>query len=607
MAGVDAHLSQATQFETSHMLGALVASTPLISDAWTQCAVANTAAPGGFVVDRIGDIAYVAFSGVQILSGDSFSEVPIVTGNDLFSVVAEHEGTPATVYARFLRRFLSIYDCPDFHGKITATMSSKKVMVFAGHSLGGAIASLAALSILSSTVATTHSLFCVTFGSPLIGNKALSAAIIDQGWAHRFCHVAAAHDLVPRLFLAPLPPIWTQINHLFHFWQSCMQSPPFSTKPVVSLSLTEPEIVELNRFILAHVSVGEDQWGPYWPFGNFLFCSTDGAICVDDPTAVIQLLRLLMGSAESSIQDHITYGDRAARISEQFLLRRRSDGREGNVSSEVGISLALEALGVTQDLSKIGPTQKCLMMAAKRGLHPNLNSASLAIRLAKVTPCRAQIEWYKAYCDNQGLSYYDSFKLRLAPKRDSAVNMARFKLGNFWDRVIEMLQSNQLPSDFPRRAKFVNASHLYMLMVEPLEIAEYYRTGKHRTHGHYLVGGREKRFQVFDKWWQQRTVAAGILSQRKRRTLAGWTQDSCFWVRVEEANDWMESIRNEKEALRQAELWEKMEMFGEYAKNLVERKEVSRDVLAEKSSYSVWVKEWDELKRELPLRVPFRG
>ncbi|KAG9442128.1 hypothetical protein H6P81_017982 [Aristolochia fimbriata] len=599
---VDTKATQAARFESSHMLGALLASTSLISDAWTQCAAANVAAPGGFVADLVGDVAFVAFSGVQLVSADCFAQVPIVAGNDLFSAVAEHGGEAATVSAGFLRMYLALYQSPDFHNKITAAMSGNKAVVFAGHSLGGALAALAALSVLSSpAAAAARSLFCVTFGSPFIGNKALSAAITDRGWAHRFCHVTSIHDMVPRLFLSALPgSLWPTLDRLFRFWHSRMRpSAPFLTDGP-DLPLSEPDAVHLHRFISALVSGREEEWGPYRPFGNFLFCSTDGAICIDDPTATIQLLQILMGPPGSGIVDHLAYGDRAARISQHFLLRGRSDRRDGN-----GMSLALEALGAHRDPLKMGPTKECLAMAAKRGLHPNLNSAGLAIRLARVTPCRAQVEWYKAYCDNRGLSYYDSFRLRLAPKRDSAVNMARFKLGNFWDRVIEMVQSNQLPCDFPRRAKFVNASHFYTLMVEPLEIAEYYRTGKHRTQGHYLVAGRQKRFQVFDKWWQQRTL--GIASQRKRRALAGWTQDSCFWAKVEEANEWTESLRKEKDGVAQAELWKKLVVFEEYAKNLVERKEVSKDVLAEESSYSSWVKELEALKRELPFGVPFQG
>lgn len=245
------------------------------------------------------------------------------------------------------------------------------------------------------------------------------------------------------------------------------------------------------------------------------------------------------------------------------------------------------------------------MLARQLGRRPNLNSAHLSICLSKVTPFRAQIEWYKACCDDY-MGYYDSFKLKRSSRREFQVNSNRLKLALFWDKVIDMIQTNQLPHDFVRRAKFVNASQFYKLLVEPLEIAEYYRTGKHRTQGHYLVRGRERRFYIFDKWWQDRDVDEDKerSNKTKRTRFAGLTQDTCFWARVEEAREWAVEARRERNMNNLVVLWENMNKFDCYARELIERKEVSRDVLAEDSSYVLWVEEWKELKSELAMRIP---
>jgi hypothetical protein len=65
--------------------------------------------------------------------------------------------------------------------------------------------------------------------------------------------------------------------------------------------------------------------------------------------------------------------------------------------------------------SVAGPAEDCLKMARKMGRTPNLNSAKLAIRLSEVNPYRAQIEWYKASCDESDnqMGYYDCFKQRV--------------------------------------------------------------------------------------------------------------------------------------------------------------------------------------------------
>lgn len=232
------------------------------------------------------------------------------------------------------------------------------------------------------------------------------------------------------------------------------------------------------------------------------------------------------------------------------------------------------------------------------GQTPNLNCANLAIRLSKITPYRSEIEWYKACCDeaDHQMGYYDSFKMRGASKRDSRINMNRHKLAGFWNNVIHMLENNLLPHDLPRRGKWVNASHFYKLLVEPLDIAEYYRTGMHRIKGHYRKQGRERRYEIFDKWWRDRRVGE---EGSKRSKFASLTQDSCFWAKVEEARELIDNIRCESDVMTRAMIWGKINEFERYARKLIESKEVSKDVLKKNSSYSLWVEEWRKLKSQM--------
>lgn len=232
-------------------------------------------------------------------------------------------------------------------------------------------------------------------------------------------------------------------------------------------------------------------------------------------------------------------------------------------------------------------------MAKSMGRTPNLNSANLAIALSKINPLRAQIEWYKAFCDasDEQMGYYDSFKRRGASKSGFKVNMNRIKLARFWKTVIEMLETNQLPHDFHKRAKWVNASQFYKLLVEPLDIAEYYGKGKHRTNGHYIKHGRERRYEIFDRWWKDRKVPLEE-ENIKRSKFASLTQDTCFWAKVEEAREWLDNLRHaENDPMKSALLWQNIEKFEQYANEMVERKEVSIDVLAKNSSYTLWVEE----------------
>ena len=245
----------------------------------------------------------------------------------------------------------------------------------------------------------------------------------------------------------------------------------------------------------------------------------------------------------------------------------------------------------------------CLKMARRLGRTPQIKCANLAISLSKFVPYRAQIEWYKASCDDSSdqMGYYDGFKKRGCSKRGDQVNMNMKKLAVFWDNVIEMWENNELPYDFHKRAKWVNAFHFYKLLVEPLEIAEYYRQGKHLHEGHYLSNGRPRRFQISDRWWKERRN--NEKENDARTKFASATQDSCFWARLEEAQELLANPQWENEVMKQ-EILEKINKFDQYARRLVERKEVSKDVLAKNSSYTKWTEELRKLSSPLVCPAP---
>ncbi|XP_059656305.1 lipase-like PAD4 [Cornus florida] len=614
--------TEASPFESSEMVATFLASTPLLSDSWKLCSHANATAPHGFVANRIGDVTSVAFSGVQMVPAAAAGGLEQSCCRNLVSLAAAADGLfpalqrrgegeePVMVHTGFLNLFLSVYNCPSFRNQMLEIMNNNKSVVFTGHSIGGALASLSALWLLSNlqSFPSPLSVLCITFGLPLLGNKSLSRAILQERWGGNFCHVIAKHDIVPRLLLAPLTP---QLHTLLQFWHLSMTSPYLRE----AVQLNDNDKSELFHLVLACTeesakAVEEPDMSMFWPFGNHMFCSEDGAICVDSATAVVKMLHLMLatGSASSSIDDHLRYEDYVGKVSMQFLKRRGFPEEEIPDSSyEAGIALALQSSGISNHDSVSEPAKDCLKMAKRMGRTPNLNSANLAIELSKINPLRAQIEWYKATCDDSRdqMGYYDTFKQRGASRRDSKVNMNRIKLAQFWTVLIEMLESNALPYDFHKREKWVYASQSYKLLVEPLDIAEYYRSGMHRTKGHYLKHGRDRMYEIFDRWWRDRRAVEE--ENDKRTKFASLTQDSCFWARVEEAREWLDNVRSESDARNLSLLWENIDKFEQYARRMVERKEVSKDVVAKNSSYSSWMENWNELKLQLqqfPTRFP---
>ncbi|KAE9610216.1 hypothetical protein Lal_00006589 [Lupinus albus] len=611
--------NETSPFESSEMLATLVSSTPVLGESWRLCSQANASAHRRFVTDRIGGVVYVAFSGVQMVCGGwdpSWRNlVPLESIGDvaLFSSLRwkkEVEEDPVMVHAGMLDLFSSFFN--SFHNQMLEIVGNAdtKSVVITGHSIGGATASLCTLWLLSylQSISSNVSVLCVTFGSPLLGNKSFSNAILRERWGGNFCHVVSEHDIMPRLLLAPITitSLTAQLNFLLQFWHLSMTSPDLGK---FAIQISDKEKAELFNAVMNYLeAAAATQDGEaslpilFHPSGSYFFVSEEGAVCVDSPATIIKMMQLMLSTSSPacSIEDHLRYGDYVNKVSMQFLLQRNSMQRNIPDSSyEAGFELAIQSSGIAnQEESAIMDVKECLKTARRTGPSPTLTAASLAVELSKVAPYRAQIEWYKSWCDerDEQMGYYDSFKGRGSSKKEMKMNMNRIKLGRFWNRVIDMLERNDLPRDFNNRAKWVNASHSYKLVVEPLDIAEYYGKGLHIKQGHYMQHGRERRYEIFDKWWNDGRVRSGEVNINDRSQFASWTQDSCFWARVEEARDWLSNVRSERDTNKLAMLWGEIDKFEKYAVKLIENMEVSKDVLAKNSSYSIWVEDLRELK-----------
>jgi len=92
-------------------------------------------------------------------------------------------------------------------------------------------------------------------------------------------------------------------------------------------------------------------------------------------------------------------------------------------------------------------------------------------------------------------------------------------------------------------------------------------------------------------------------SNRLRSKYAGLTQDPCFWARVEEARELTEMAKVEHDVASLAMKLGNLREFERYSAELVKSKEVSIDVLAPQSSYTLWVEEWEELKLRDEVRT----
>lgn len=150
------------------------------------------------------------------------------------------------------------------------------------------------------------------------------------------------------------------------------------------------------------------------------------------------------------------------------------------------------------------------------------NQAKIDSNCSKIQEALNFLDDYRTICEVRRLGYYDTFKLQ-KDVEDFNVNVKRLELAGMWDEIVEMLRRYELPDGFECRKEWVKLGTRYRRLVEPLDIANYYRHSKNEDTGPYMVKGRPKRYRYTQRWLEH---SEGVP--------AGSRVESCFWASVEE-------------------------------------------------------------------------
>jgi hypothetical protein len=574
----------------------LVSYRFLLHKAWEESLRANSSK--SFTLNEHEDVVYVAFPsfhGIEdfMVIESEYGEGNIQTGNEVFSgCLKGNDDQLALVHQGALKIFLYIMENTDFKKKLQIYINSKqkkpKSIIFVGHSLGGAVATLVTLWVLEKRLKQSSPFcitlkdvnpFCITFGCPLVGDERLVEAVGREHWGGNFCHVVSKHDIVPRMLLAPLESIAQPLIAIFPYWQG-INAPDAFIQDACRTLLN-------NVFDSLRESNGVVKKSPYRPFGTYVFCSSNGAACIENSETVLKMLHWTIQSQETSLDEivqdclleHIRYGSVLKNVMQNSIRGRKLVNFNSESSYEMRISLQLEAVGVQDDHVKLA----LLNLGTTENKH-SADVSNLAIKLSKKNCTRVELEWYKECCEKDDIGgYYDSFKNQ-NDKRDIDANGRRLKLGEFWDELIEMWESHALPSDFRTQNKWVNAGMTYRELVEPLDIAYYYR--KSEGKGNYLSDGRPHRHKVLQKWMEDKDKTREAEGRVARTKLPFLIPDSCFWAHVEEA------LKDLKQGLHQRK--ESLQKFEDYVTKLINDRNISSYVFLERSSFMRW---WQEYKQ----------
>ena len=211
----------------------------------------------------------------------------------------------------------------------------------------------------------------------------------------------------------------------------------------------------------------------------------------------------------------------------------------------------------------------------------------------------AQLEWYKKETKNRNIGYYDSYK-RMSSQSDIDVVTYHRKLKQYWEKMVEEAEMKPQREGAAFRIRWLYAGTNYRRMVEPLEIADYYRNGGKN----YDTEGRSTHYKQLEKWLEKEAkektkeetkATSGSNSTSTKNVESILTFDSCFWAHVEEAllsckvvKDVQSSIIHKEDAKG------KLLEFEEYVYGLLKKYEVSSEIFLKESSYMIW---WDEYKK----------
>lgn len=133
-----------------------------------------------------------------------------------------------------------------------------------------------------------------------------------------------------------------------------------------------------------------------------------------------------------------------------------------------------------------------------------------------------KINEYKTSCEIRKIGYYDTFKIQ-KDITDFNANVKRQELSGIWDEIVEMIKRYELPDGFEGRKEWVELGTLFRRLMEPLDIANYYRHLMNEDTGPYMVKARPKRYKFTQKW-----------REHAERMVAGGSSETTFWAEVEE-------------------------------------------------------------------------
>ncbi|XP_012568102.1 senescence-associated carboxylesterase 101 isoform X2 [Cicer arietinum] len=433
--------------------------------------------------------------------------------------------------------------------QLKSEINSCPKLIITGHALGGSIASLFTLLLLDTIDSKKKKPLCITFGSPLIGDKRLQEAISHSStWNSCFLNVVSCNDPLPRKFIKD---------------------------PHTSSS--------------------------YMPFGTFLMCYDTYSTCFENHDSILALL-------ENSIHDQnqvfhsIEYGNIVESLYHKSICKDivTTQAQDMNFSNSLHASICFQlgALGLTPYIQQIDidiinlmrkiETLEKKIIIQKRGKFDQ----SRKLNLVKID--MAQLEWYKKNSKNRNIGYYDSYKKMYLTSDHNVVQFQK-NLTNYWKKMVEESSLKPQQEDMSLRIRWLYGGTTYRRMVEPLDIAQYYVNGGKD----YVTKARSRHYKQLEDWLieEATTTKSGSNKVTRENVESILTLDSCFWAHVEEALISCKQLKGVKfSVIEKEDAKRKLVEFENYVYGLLMEYAVSPEIFLSESSYMEWWNDYKEIK-----------
>ena len=183
--------------------------------------------------------------------------------------------------------------------QVKKVIAEKKQVVFTGYSSGAPVAILATLYLLEKSEPNQSPPRCVTFGSPLVGDRIFGHAVRREKWSDHFIHFVMRYDVIPRIMLGPSSTEHKKILDFFNPRSESFRKHTDSSLGLYSSVMRNASMVanyDACNFMGCRIPALETlrnfiELSPYRPFGTYIFCSGSGKlVVVRNPNAVLQIL-----------------------------------------------------------------------------------------------------------------------------------------------------------------------------------------------------------------------------------------------------------------------------------------------------------------------------